>query len=59
MTSIDKRMNFVGVKLTDAERSELDALKATFAIGDSAVLRAALQLLARVTVGGVAQGLRE
>lgn len=49
---IDKRLNFVGLKLTDAERSDLDALKLAFDLGDSMVLRAALQLLAGVTVGG-------
>lgn len=57
MTPIDKRLNFVGIRLTDAERCELDALKQAFDLGDSMILRAALQLLARVTVGGqVRQG---
>ena len=48
MSEIDKRLNFIGVRLSDAERAELDALKAAFEIGDSAVIRAALQFFARV-----------
>ena len=58
MSRIEKRLNFVGVKLTDTERAELDALKAAFDVSDSAVVRAALQLLARVTIaeGGAPQG---
>ena len=50
MSEPPKRLNFVGAKLNDAERAELDALKEAFAIGDSAVVRAALQLLSRVTL---------
>jgi len=44
----EKRLNFIGVKLNDSERAELDDLKTRLRVSDSSVVRAALKLLAEV-----------